>query len=278
MSLLDPVPIHRASDIITAEALRQLLVKQQIDVQMPEAEKPEQDSLQICVNRNDAERATALILTHLEKNEPAAEVEGVIAVVCEECGTRVLFPAAKKGKVQECPTCDAYLDVDGEIEEQNEGETLQPVPDATTAANSPAPIQVDLASPRDRPLTELEERGRSLLQLFITSVMMLLLVSLAIAVIFEDTGSQIMSLISCVSFGMVSYGLYFHGAEVILWIEIAVLAAGGVLALALIPKDDLFAAVITVAIAVQFWGFACLLYFSTAIASFMAYQRAKYEV
>jgi hypothetical protein len=36
---------------------------------------------------------------------------GLIQVDCEECGAMVKFPAEKAGTVQECPNCQAYLDV-----------------------------------------------------------------------------------------------------------------------------------------------------------------------
>ena len=72
------------------------------------------DAPRILVSAQDAERASELLF-ELEARErkKAEEVEASppIVVVCEECGSRTLFPAALRGSVQECPKCWAFLDV-----------------------------------------------------------------------------------------------------------------------------------------------------------------------
>ncbi len=131
MALREPVAIYNAASNLEAVFVRDALIAAGIeafvieDVSLagawveglvPEIHKP-----QVWVERADISR-TKPILDEFE--ERAAELRGgregatpepLIEAVCEECGGRASFPAAQRGSVQQCPHCDAYLDV-GEAE------------------------------------------------------------------------------------------------------------------------------------------------------------------
>ncbi len=86
------------------------------------AENPLIDPPGILVFVEDAERAKRLFFEleageRKEAQEP--EVGLPIEVVCEDCGSRTVFPPAQWGSVQNCSQCWAYVDV-GE-EEFSEG-------------------------------------------------------------------------------------------------------------------------------------------------------------
>jgi hypothetical protein len=68
------------------------------------------------INENDLSQART-ILGEFEAQQRIAQQEklslGPVEAVCEECGKSSTFPAAKRGTVQDCPHCAAYLDVPG---------------------------------------------------------------------------------------------------------------------------------------------------------------------
>jgi len=63
-------------------------------------------------NPTAAPYARQLLADHVSELHTSRERQtGLIQVDCEECGAMVKFPAEKAGTVQECPNCQAYLDV-----------------------------------------------------------------------------------------------------------------------------------------------------------------------
>jgi hypothetical protein len=54
-----------------------------------------------------------------------------VEVVCEECGKTSTFPAEQQGSVQNCPHCNAYLDVEPaeEVEQAQESTAHEESPD-----------------------------------------------------------------------------------------------------------------------------------------------------
>ncbi len=65
----------------------------------------------------DADRARLLLEEHQQTLRERAAGGGPVRVVCEECGKAAEFPAGQRGSVQNCPHCEAYLDVPDEGDE-----------------------------------------------------------------------------------------------------------------------------------------------------------------
>jgi hypothetical protein len=130
MSLHDPVAIYNAAsnmeagfvrDALLAAGLAAFVIEDVSQVgtwmggHVAEIHKP-----QVWVERVDVERAKP-VLDEFERRAaalraaPDPEQGGpTIEAVCEECGGRSPFPAVQRGSVQQCPQCNAYLDVGGE--------------------------------------------------------------------------------------------------------------------------------------------------------------------
>lgn len=84
---------------------------------------------QVWIERADIERAGPLLATYDRRNaERAAAYRGElelgppIEVVCEKCGKSSSFPPSKKGNVERCLHCRAYLDVGDDIGDEDWGE------------------------------------------------------------------------------------------------------------------------------------------------------------
>jgi hypothetical protein len=76
----------------------------------------------VWVDRVNAERAKTLIeeFERERRERQAAHVTSgdeakPLHVVCEDCNKASDFPASKRGTIQDCPHCGAYVDV-GEVE------------------------------------------------------------------------------------------------------------------------------------------------------------------
>ncbi len=68
----------------------------------------------VYVDRADGPRAVPVIAEYgrltQAKLAPARDGDPV-AVICDECGTATTFPPEKRGTVERCPSCRAYVDV-----------------------------------------------------------------------------------------------------------------------------------------------------------------------
>jgi len=131
MSMRDPVAVYNAANNMEAAFVRDALVAAGLDAfviedvsqvgawigggHIAEIHKP-----QVWVERADVERAKP-VLDAFERR--AADLRAApdpdqggptIEAVCEECGSRSPFPATQRGSVQQCPHCNAYMDVGGE--------------------------------------------------------------------------------------------------------------------------------------------------------------------
>lgn len=138
MALQDPVAIFTASSNTRAQLLCHMLMDSGVEAYVTEdfslvglwmgGTLPGIHNPKIWVDRADADRAAAILKAQEQremelKSEPSAgpvaTVTDVIGAVCEECGRSIYFPAAQKGSVQNCPHCNAYVDV-GEEETTDE--------------------------------------------------------------------------------------------------------------------------------------------------------------
>jgi hypothetical protein len=73
---------------------------------------------QVWIEREDVERAKPVLdefeRQAMERRRAAANAPD-IEVLCEECGTRSLFPGNQFGSVQNCLHCRAFVDVGDEV-------------------------------------------------------------------------------------------------------------------------------------------------------------------
>ncbi len=68
--------------------------------------------IEVCVpDRDQADRAVELLKDHYSEQAQADESDRTVDAVCEECGKTSSFPYSQCGLVQNCPHCNAYLDV-----------------------------------------------------------------------------------------------------------------------------------------------------------------------
>ncbi len=71
---------------------------------------------QICVEQAQAERAAELIreyenVKRLRGTADDDEEHAQVEAVCEDCGRTASFPASFNGTTQDCPICQAFVDV-----------------------------------------------------------------------------------------------------------------------------------------------------------------------
>lgn len=86
---------------------------------------------QVWIERCDIDRAR-LVLENFEQHRAEHQMgkravtphnAPAIHVVCEECGKSSEFPASKKGMVENCPHCHAFVDVEEEVPDEDWGES-----------------------------------------------------------------------------------------------------------------------------------------------------------
>lgn len=91
---------------------------------------------QVWIERADIERARPILAAYERQanerrtgSQTGDETAAPIQVVCEECGHRSEFPANKRGSVENCPHCHAFVDVgeDDEFEDwaEPDGESAE---------------------------------------------------------------------------------------------------------------------------------------------------------
>jgi len=148
MAFQDPIAAYTAADPYQATLLCQALNTAEIEAHVIDDESqagiwlgglvPELNKTQIWIDRSDSERARIVFedferrAAELNEARTVADV-GLppIDVTCDSCGQLNQFGAHLRGSVQQCETCDAYLDV-GEIADTGEWAIAESPVDADT--------------------------------------------------------------------------------------------------------------------------------------------------
>lgn len=124
MALKHPVAVYTASSNLEAHVICEMLREAEIEAAVVEDESraaawmfgnlPGIHKPQVWVEETDVERVRPL-LAEFERRQSAegsAVVEGApILVVCEECRETTTFDASRRGHVEDCSHCGAYVDV-----------------------------------------------------------------------------------------------------------------------------------------------------------------------
>ncbi len=126
MGLSDPVAVYNAATNVEAELLRIGLEQAGIEAhitydespagywmfgRLPEIHKP-----QVWIDRSQIKLAQ-VVLEEYERGQREKRAnhsrldDGSLLVECEECGKKSEFPVSKRGTIQDCPHCSAYVDV-----------------------------------------------------------------------------------------------------------------------------------------------------------------------
>jgi len=137
MALNDPVAAYNAADNIEAQLVCSMLQAAGVEAfavedvsrvgtwmggLLPQVHKP-----QVWIDCADIERARPILEDYVRRAEERRSVDNAgppVDVVCEECGRGSVFPANQKGTVQNCPHCQAFVDVGDEIPFDDWEETL----------------------------------------------------------------------------------------------------------------------------------------------------------
>jgi hypothetical protein len=128
MALQNPEPFYTAANNLEAYLLRDALLASAIEAHVVEdvsqagvwmggytsqIHKP-----QVWIDRSALDRAQPILeaFEHRAAQPPDTHAEpdtsdASIKVLCEECGAHSFFPRSERGRVQQCPHCDAYVDV-----------------------------------------------------------------------------------------------------------------------------------------------------------------------
>lgn len=126
--ITDPVTVYTARDYLEAQILRDTLLDAGIDAfaiddasqagtwmfgLISNIHKPT-----VVVNRSDRDRAAPLVaqfdadVVARERAKHDTLSDSVITVTCDECGATNYFPATRRGGIENCQICRAYLDVE----------------------------------------------------------------------------------------------------------------------------------------------------------------------
>jgi Putative prokaryotic signal transducing protein len=128
MPLHDPVAVYTARTNTEAQIVRHLLIQSGVEAYAVEdlsvvglwmgGTIPGIHNPKIWVDRADVERAVPILREYEQRTaerrlaEPASAPGGSgVEAICDECGARSVFDAEQRGTVQECPHCNAYMDV-----------------------------------------------------------------------------------------------------------------------------------------------------------------------
>ena len=124
MSARQPAAVYLAANSLEAHFLCGLLTNCGIEAVVIEGLSHEDDPKPtIWIDRADLERARPIFADFQQRlmerrlaesqSHPTASEQSLL-VTCEDCGRESVFPAAQYGLVQNCPQCNAYVDV-GEV-------------------------------------------------------------------------------------------------------------------------------------------------------------------
>jgi hypothetical protein len=139
----DPVAVFTAETSVEAHFLRNLLADAGIEAHasgdLPGVSEggltADASAPQVWVDREDAPLALRVIDDYEQRcaerrGETDDAADGAFAeAVCDACGERSFFPAALHGTVQNCPHCNAYVDVGDDAGEdigEDSGEDSMP--------------------------------------------------------------------------------------------------------------------------------------------------------
>jgi hypothetical protein len=124
MALRHPIAIYTAGTNLEAHCICEMLIVAGIEAAVVEDESragawmlgllPQIHKPQVWVERTDAERARPLLDAYerqLIEREQISFDGAPIYVVCEECRRTTSFPAARRGHVETCSHCAAFVDV-----------------------------------------------------------------------------------------------------------------------------------------------------------------------
>ena len=131
MGIANPIAVYNAENNIEAQLLCDYLERNGIEAyatydesviglwafgRLPEIHKP-----QLWIDKSDVE-AAAVLLAEYERGrferlakDKSSDSTVAIDIVCEECGKTTPFPASKRGTVQDCGHCGAFVDVEDTI-------------------------------------------------------------------------------------------------------------------------------------------------------------------
>ena len=124
MALHHPIAVYTAGTNLEAHCIREMLIAEGIEAAVVEDESragawmfgllPQIHKPQVWVERTDAERARPLLEAYerqlVERGRDAFEGPPIY-VVCEECRRTTFFPASRRGHVETCSHCAAFVDV-----------------------------------------------------------------------------------------------------------------------------------------------------------------------
>jgi hypothetical protein len=115
MPLRYPVAVYNVADNTEAHLVRNALVSSGIEAFVTEDISVEVGlpKAQVWVERTDIERARSILEAYERRSAERrdADTSDPIDVACRACGQRTTFFSLRRGSVQECPRCGAYLDV-----------------------------------------------------------------------------------------------------------------------------------------------------------------------
>lgn len=127
MALTHPYPAYNAANDLEAHLVCNLLNDAEIEAVVSDDASPvgawlgsmipEVQKSRVMIDEADIDRARPLLDEYqrrLIERQHADAVEGSIEAICPECGERYSFPISQQGTVQNCPHCDAYIDVGDE--------------------------------------------------------------------------------------------------------------------------------------------------------------------
>lgn len=139
MAFHDPFAAYNAGTNFEAHLIREMLAEAGIEAVVIEdtaqvamgwaGPLAELYKSQVWIERAAIEQAGPLLATYDKRNaERAAAYQGEleagppVEVLCEKCGKSSSFPASKKGRVERCPHCRAYVDVGDDLDSDDWGE------------------------------------------------------------------------------------------------------------------------------------------------------------
>jgi hypothetical protein len=125
LALRDPVAAYNAANNLEAAIVSEVLNSAGIEAHvvedtsvvgmwmfglLPEIHKP-----QVWIERSDVVKAKP-VLEEYERRQPGKTSDGQIVtpilVICEECNQPSEYPASRRGTIETCEHCGAYVDVE----------------------------------------------------------------------------------------------------------------------------------------------------------------------
>jgi predicted nucleic acid-binding Zn-ribbon protein len=129
MAIPKPIAVYNAEHNIEAQLLCDHLERNGVEAHATLDESvvgmwafgrlPEIHKTQVWVDQSNVELAAELLAEYERQrsrrhSRPVADqnADTTVGVLCEECGKKTLFPVSKRGTVQDCEHCGAYVDVE----------------------------------------------------------------------------------------------------------------------------------------------------------------------